>query len=134
VAEEATIAKEGKMIDFEFTNAATAHMFRNHIEPFDLLGFLPEMLSNANPDPAVKQLDDGYTHHGGWRKFEGFTLNDTDPEQPTLEYEGEPPVVCVAIATLHKHTEQPTERVMLFENSWVAVVQEQGLIEVSRMS
>lgn len=88
------------------------------------LGFIPQFLDESDPRPAREQLDANYSHGGGWVPIEGFTL---DPSHETLRYPGDPPYRAVAGTTLRNET------VVVFERSWVAVIQPGGSFEVARM-
>jgi hypothetical protein len=91
----------------------------------DIVGYTPEFLSEDSEDDAVKQLDEHYSHGGGWRDFEGFTFVDGD--EPKLTYPGDPPTNAIA------HWKLRDERIILFEHAWVAVVQPDGKFRVARM-
>jgi hypothetical protein len=56
----------------------------------EMLGYLPDMISDEDPRPAREQFDANYRQGGGWSPFPGFTLMPDD----TLEYPGDPPVKC----------------------------------------
>jgi hypothetical protein len=92
----------------------------------EFAGLLPQFLSREDPLPAVEQLDAAYSHGGGWRKFEGFTLTELDGAL-ALEYAGDPPMREVSRTTLRG------EVICLFRHSWVAVIQPNGGFEVARM-
>lgn len=92
---------------------------------FDIVGILPTMLSELDPRPAVVQLNENYAHGGGWRDFQGFKFIDGD--EPKLLYPGDPPTEAVAFWQLRN------ERIILFDNAWVAVVQPDGSNQISRM-
>jgi len=116
------------MIQFELTPIAKAHCERNRYSPEDMIGIIPFILSEADPRPAVEQLDAGYAHGGGWRPFEGFKLViNGKGNWPELHYPGDPPTVAIAQAKLRD------ERIILFQHAWVAVVQADGNYVVARM-
>lgn len=66
------------------------------IQPEDFIGFVSLMLNPESADGAVKQLDAGYQHGGGWRPMEGFTLG----EGYTLRYPGDPDLSPLAWALM----------------------------------
>lgn len=89
----------------------------------EMLGYLPEMISDEDPRPAREQFDTNYRQGGGWSPFPGFTLMPDD----TLEYPGDPPVQVLA------ETKLRDERILLYEHSWVAIIQPNGTYEICRM-
>jgi hypothetical protein len=92
------------------------------------LGFLPVFLNDSNPKDAVTQLNEAYAHGGGWHDFQGFTLikHGLLPHY-ALSYPGDPPMRELARAKLRDET------VVLFEASWVAVIQPDETFRVARM-
>lgn len=88
------------------------------------LGIIPLMLSEVDPRPAKDQLHSGYLHGGGWRPFEGFTL---DPETLDLNYPGDPPTKAAARITLRDET------IVVYEHAWVMILQKDGSYEIARM-
>lgn len=86
-------------------------------------GLLPQMLSVDDPRPAKEQLNTGYSHGGGWHPFQGFTLT----EENHLTYPDDPPIRPIAVATLRN------ELILLYDYSWVAVIQPDRSFEVCRM-
>jgi len=96
--------------------------------PYDpdtmVTGYIPSFLNGQDDRPAREQLHENYRHGGGWRPFPGMGL---DLERRQLTYPGDPPRRMVAMARLR------TEKIYLFESSWVAIVQPDGSYEVARM-
>lgn len=115
------------MIKPVFYERAQGAIDRGHCKPSDLVGIIPLMLSVDNPNEAVDQLNDGYSHGGGWRDFEGFQFDYSDPSKPRLLYPGDPPTEAVA------YWELRDEHIILFDHAWVAVVQPNGDFRVARM-
>lgn len=113
------------MLETHFYQRSLDHMAATGFEAFDLVGFIPHMLSEGNPDDAVTQLNNGYAHGGGWHDFPGFTF--VDGPTPSLTYPGDPPMLAVASWQLRD------ERIILFDSAWVAVVQPNGDFRVARM-
>ena len=93
---------------------------RMHLEH---LGYLPSFLNNADPAPARKQLDENYSHGGGWVPFKGFILD----AKNALIYPGDPPLTPLAETYLRK------EHILYYECSWVVIKQPDGSWEVARM-
>jgi hypothetical protein len=89
----------------------------------DILGFLPEMVSDDDPRPAWEQFNSNYQHGGGWRPFPGFTMSSNG----NLSYPGDPPIRCLFEAKLR------LEVLRLYEHEWVAIIQPNGSFEVCRM-
>jgi hypothetical protein len=88
----------------------------------DALGFLPYMISEDDPRPAREQLDERYRHGGGWIPIHGFSMAD----DYALSCPGDPPLYPFAMAKIRD------ERVLVYKNSRVAVVQPDGTFEVCR--
>lgn len=87
------------------------------------MGFIPGMLSEFDPRPAKEQLDSGYQHGGGWFPFEKFKMDNKE----NLIYPDDPPQRPIAELRLRN------ERIVLYENDWVAIIQSDGSFEVCRM-
>lgn len=90
------------------------------------LGMLPMFLNDQNPNKAVDQLDKAYAHGGGWYDFKGFTLIEQG-DYYALSYPGDPPMRELARTKLRDET------VVLFEASWVGVIQPDKTLRVARM-
>lgn len=93
---------------------------------FDLeyLGLIPFMISENDPRPAREQFDENYQHGGGWKSFKGFEMLSNGD----MQYDGDfTPTRLVAEAQFRN------EVIRLYESSWVAIVQQDGSFEVSRM-
>jgi hypothetical protein len=93
------------------------------------LGLIPMFLSESSPLAAREQFHNNYGHGGGWQPMSGFTLNPDltlqygDPE----EEDADPPLSPLA-ATIFKD-----ELILIYPSAWVAIVQRNGSLEVSRM-
>ena len=97
----------------------------------DIAGLLPFIFLNSDPASAKEQIAARYVHGGGWWPFEGFTY---DPDMHTLRPPGEPPRRELSRTLLHLgDPDLPTELLILFQDSWVAIVQPDGTYEVCRM-
>lgn len=92
-----------------------------------LAGLLPSFISEHDSADAVTQLDRNYAHGGGWHDFDGFELVNMDYGQYGLKYPGDPIFVEQA------RTQLRDETIVLFQGSWVAVIQPDGRFRVSRM-
>ena len=123
----------------------------NNAHP-EMLGFIPQFLSDMDLRPAGEQFHEAYAHGGGWRPFGvgqwKLTLADSSTSGPygasQLRYPGDPPFKVVAHTILH---EGPTvfidsddkllipELVLIFEaGPWIVVKPLVGEdFEVSRM-
>jgi hypothetical protein len=85
------------------------------------VGYLPGYFSPHDPRPARDQLHENYAHGGGVRPFAGFTLHNWEsPENAYLNYPGDPAMREVSRATLRDET------IIVFQASWVAIVQPSG--------
>jgi hypothetical protein len=90
----------------------------------EMLGYLPDFISPANPACARDQLDRAYAHGGGWRPFTGHTF---DKEHLTLKYPGDPPQPALATTMLRD------EQIIVFNCAWVMILQKDGTFEYARM-
>lgn len=89
----------------------------------DNIGMIPHWLSESDPRSASLQLDNCYGHGGGWNSFPGFKLR----EDNSLKYPGDPPLLPIAELRLRD------ELILIYEYSWVAIVQSNRTFEVCRM-
>ena len=85
------------------------------------LGMIPYWLDTDNPAPAQTQLGNAY--QGGWHPFEGFKLG----KNLTLKYPGDPPLFPLAGCNLRD------EIILVYECSWVVIMQLDGSFEACRM-
>ena len=92
----------------------------------DAAGAIPWFLEWEDPRSATQQLHEAYAHGGGWRPFPGFTLHNAQRDA-FLTYPEDPDTHEISRARLRE------ELIIVFENSWVAVVQPTGAYEISRM-
>lgn len=90
-----------------------------------LAGYIPYFLSENDPRPAREQIDEAYV--GGWHSFKGHTLKYDDGGNAFLEYPEDPPTLEVARAQLRDET------LILFQHSWLAIVQPDGSYEIARI-
>ncbi|MBP8233120.1 MAG: hypothetical protein KAY22_12505 [Rhizorhabdus sp.] len=112
------------MIPFDLTPVAANHVRCTGCSEYELLGDIPLWLSEHNAAGAVDQIDGWYRHGGGWRDHPGF---DIDLERLTLNYPGDPALPAIAQAQLRD------ERIILFDGSWLAVIQADGSHRVARI-
>jgi hypothetical protein len=89
----------------------------------DHIGMIPHWLDEKNPQSAAKQLNDCYGHGGGWNPFSGFKLRDDN----SLKYPGDPPLWPLAEMNMRD------ELIMIYEHSWVVIVQPDRSFEACRM-
>ncbi len=94
----------------------------------DMLGYIPYMFSDQDPRPAKEQVNVYYAHGGGWTPMEGFTMLPNED----LKYPEDPPMRLLAETVLHNDTAKP-ELIRFYDCSWVAIIQQDGAWEVSRM-
>jgi hypothetical protein len=94
----------------------------------EALGLIPLFLSENDPRPAKEQLHENYLHGGGWRPFEGFILGFFNLSGAAfLDYPGDLPMREVGRAELR------SELIIVFECSWVCIVQPDDTYEIARM-
>jgi hypothetical protein len=86
------------------------------------LGMIPLWLDERNPKSAREQLNDAYPF-GGWDPFTGFRLGDDN----SLRFPGDPPQRPIAEMRLRD------ECILMYEHSWVAIIQPDRSFEVCRM-
>jgi hypothetical protein len=87
------------------------------------LGYLPGMLSERDPRSAREQINANYAHGGGWSPMAGFKLG----AHNRLHYPGDPALEPLAQTWLRD------ELIILYDHSWVAIVQRDRSFEVSRL-
>jgi len=91
------------------------------------------IILNSDERTAEDQLADRYAHGGGYAPFDGFTLSDwgwdawADGSMATMIYAGDPPVTEVSRAALRDQT------LILFEHSWLAIIEKDGSFTVTRV-
>lgn len=91
---------------------------------YDHLGFIPSFLSLNDPRPAREQIDERYSHGGGWSPTKIFVFGGLD--EPFILGSGErhqPLAEC----------RLREERIFYYDMSFVVIVQPDGVYEVSRM-
>jgi hypothetical protein len=99
------------------------------------LGFVPQFFDDTDPRPAAAQLEENYAHGGGWRPFgQGqwrIRASDGALVYPGSPEDGEPDEVypLIALAPLPL----THECLQFYTSSFLAVVQEDGAIEVTRV-
>ncbi len=89
----------------------------------DYVGEIPRWLDTGDSRPAKEQLNTAYGHGGGWHPFEGFQLRDDN----SIKYPGDP--ALKPIAEMHLRD----ELILMYEHSWVAIIQPDRTFEICRM-
>lgn len=95
----------------------------HHPRALDLLGFIPQFVTDADPRPAAEQFNEAYAHGGGWSPMGGWEMR-TDG---SIQYPGDPALAPVASAKLRD------EEIFVYAHAWVAIRQPNGDFEVARM-
>lgn len=96
-----------------------------HPDAEDYLGFIPTFLSDDDPRPAKEQFNEAYGFAGGWRRFDGFTLNEATMG---LAYPGDPELPPFAMIELG------FEYIYVYRHAWVMIYNRtNGTHEVARM-
>lgn len=90
-----------------------------------LAGLLPEFFDLEDPRPAKTQLNETYEHGGGFTPLPGFKLHQ-GPEGCALEYPGDP------LFRERCRGQLRDETIVLFDYSWLAIIQPDGRFEVCR--
>jgi hypothetical protein len=102
----------------------------------EMLGFIPMFLSDANAEPAAKQIDANYQQGGGWRPIRGFTkgalaYGTTIHDQPIavhhLQYPGDPELKALAFTRLRD------ELIVFYDCEILAIFQKDGSFEAARL-
>lgn len=88
----------------------------------DLVGLIPFFLEEDDPRPARDQINDRYTHGGGWRPMADWTIL----ADGSILFEGDPPLSPIAWTHLRDET------IIVYRYGWVAVINENGTFEVAR--
>jgi hypothetical protein len=88
----------------------------------DMLGLIPEFLSDDNSANARTQFDICYV--AGWNPMKGFRLN---KDSLVLTYPGDPPLRPIAKTKLREET------IVFYPHAWVMILQPDGSFEVTRM-
>lgn len=78
----------------------------------DVLGLLPEIITDKDSRPVREQIEDRYAHGGGWKPMEGFTF---DPMSATLTYKDGEQMLALAYAAVRN------EVVVLYESAILLV-------------
>lgn len=91
------------------------------------MGAIPAFLWPDDPRPAREQFAERY-HFGGWHPMKGWSLANVETVGGAVaRFPEDPPMRELSRGQLRDET------VILFECSWVAVVQPDGTFEISRM-
>jgi hypothetical protein len=97
-----------------------------HVDPMQLMGFIPGFLSEDDPRPAQEQIDENYAHGGGWMEFsDAFTMDDR--RRLISKYPEDKPLEALAYAHLRDET------IYYYDHSWVAIVQPDSSFCVARI-
>lgn len=99
--------------------------------PAHILGLIPDIILPDRPETISEQVNARYSHGGGWKNFEGFTLeySTEDMFAPKLTYPGDPPIEICAISACSSG-----ELCILFEEAWVAAINPKtATYEIARM-
>lgn len=102
------------MIQFELLDT------RYNLE--ESVGFIPNFASEGNPDSLKDQFNKSYSFGGGWNPLPGFTM-----DGDKIIYPGDSALPPIAKAKFRDQT------VYVYPYSWVAIVEQDGSFEVSRM-
>lgn len=102
-----------------------------YFDNLEAAGYLPLLLDPRDPRSPQEQLNETYAHGGGWNSFEGFTLQRNvggdGREYFSLHFPGDPPMREISRAQLRDKT------IVLFQYSWLAVIEADGTYDVARV-
>jgi hypothetical protein len=88
------------------------------------LGLIPYFFYEEDRRPAAEQLNERYSHGGGWSPMSGWKVGPVGE----ILYTGESPLHPIAIATLHD-----SEIIRFYPHAWVTITQVDGSFEISRI-
>ena len=93
---------------------------------FDVLGFLPDIISQKDQRPIKEQVSSNYVHGGGWKPFgkDKWKLN---PQNKNLKYPGDPKLCAIAELQIRD------ELFILYEMGICCVRYKDGSFDVLRM-
>lgn len=89
----------------------------------EVVGYIKYFASQELDVPLRDQFNAAYSFGGGWNPFEGFEML----EDKSLKYPEDPPLRPLAVASFRN------QKVYAYSYGWVAIVEEDGTFEVSRM-
>ena len=89
----------------------------------ETIGMIMLWLDEEDPRTAREQLDANYQHGGGWRPFDGFTLQ----KDGSIKYPGDAALKPRAGIIFRK------ELILFFPFAWVMILQKDGSFEICRM-
>lgn len=89
----------------------------------EVVGDIKYFASQELDVPLRDQFNAAYSFGGGWNPFEGFEML----EDKSLKYPEDPPLRPLAVASFRN------QKVYAYSYGWVAIVEEDGTFEVSRM-
>jgi hypothetical protein len=103
-----------------FTKTEHAHP-RMSIE--DIVGNIRYFASESYEEKLSEQFDKTYSFGGGWRPFQGFTMDNDG----IITYPEDPPYKPLAVSKFREQT------IYVYNYGWVAIVESDGSFEISRM-
>ena len=92
----------------------------------NVVGFIPQFISEHDERPAKEQINEAYAHGGGWHSFKGFELI-YKGDHLELQYPDDPPMQELSRAEFRD------ELLVFFESSWLAIIQKDGSFDVARL-
>ena len=94
-----------------------------------MLGYIPDFLFESDARPAGVQINERYAHGGGWHPIAGPWPRAPGPQ---LIFPPDPPAPQV-VYRMVAWTQLREERIMVYEHSWVAIVQPDDTYEIARL-
>ena len=89
----------------------------------EMLGYIPQFFSESDPRPAAEQLDEAYSHGGGWSPMPKWRMS----HDGIITYPGDNPLKPIAMAMLRNET------IYVYQHAWVGIVQPDKSYQVSRV-
>ena len=91
--------------------------------------YLPMIFNEGDPRTAQEQANHRYDHGGGWNSFNGrgFELKGTADKGFQLAFPGDPHMRELSRTQFHE------QLLVLFECSWMAIIEDGKMIDVARI-
>ena len=97
--------------------------FSDELAP-ELCGLIPHFLFAHDPRPLRQQIDERYSHGGGWRSMGGWRFN---RKKWAIRYGDDPPLQPLGGAALNG------EICVVFPDAWVMVMRDDEHFDIARL-
>lgn len=89
----------------------------------NIVGDIKFFAHESDEDSLKDQFNKRYSFGGGWSPMEGFTMD----KNKSITYPEDPPLYPLAIAKFRN------QEVIIYNHSWVVILEQDGTFEASRM-